>query len=59
MLPLRDINPTRRFPFVNYALIIINVLVFLWELSFSADQLNSAWPAWPWFRQVPLLTLSP
>jgi membrane associated rhomboid family serine protease len=42
MLPLRDINPTRRFPFMNYALIIINVLVFLWELSFSADQLDSA-----------------
>lgn len=41
MLPLRDINPTRRFPIMNYAIIVINVLVFLWELSFSPDQLDA------------------
>ena len=41
MLPLRDINPTRRFPIMNYAIIFINVLVFLWELSFSPDQLDA------------------
>jgi membrane associated rhomboid family serine protease len=33
MLPLRDMNPTRRFPVLTYALIAINILVFLWELS--------------------------
>jgi len=39
MLPLRDINPTRRLPVVTYGLIVINVLVFLWELSFSEQGL--------------------
>ncbi len=33
MIPIRDENPTRRVPFVNYALIVINVLVFLWQVS--------------------------
>jgi rhomboid family protein len=42
MLPLKDINPTRRFPIMTYALIAINVLVFLWELRFSPEQLDSA-----------------
>ena len=33
MLPLRDHLPTRTVPFVNYALIAANVLVFLGELN--------------------------
>ncbi len=33
MLPLRDHLPTRTFPFVNYAIIAANVVVFLLELS--------------------------
>jgi membrane associated rhomboid family serine protease len=40
MLPLRDLNPTRRTPYVTWVLIAINVLVFLWELSFSDRQLT-------------------
>ncbi len=31
MLPLRDQLPTRRTAYVNYALIVLNVLAFLWE----------------------------
>jgi len=31
MLPLRDRLPTRRAPIVNYLLIGLNVLVFIWE----------------------------
>ena len=42
MLPLKDMNPTRRFPFLTYTIIIINVLVFLWELSLSPAQLEVA-----------------
>ncbi|MCL4299143.1 MAG: rhomboid family intramembrane serine protease [Anaerolineae bacterium] len=42
MLPLKDMNPTRRFPFLTYALIFINVLVFLWELSLSPSELETA-----------------
>ncbi|GAB4444924.1 MAG: rhomboid family intramembrane serine protease [Anaerolineae bacterium] len=42
MLPLKDMNPTRRFPFLTYTLIVINVLVFLWELSLSPSELETA-----------------
>ncbi len=43
MLPIQDINPTRRFPIVNYALIVINVIVFLLQLSLSQQQLNQVY----------------
>ncbi len=33
MIPIRDENPTLRVPWVNYFLIAINVLVFLWQFS--------------------------
>jgi membrane associated rhomboid family serine protease len=33
MIPLRDDQPTFSTPFINYFLIVVNVLVFLWELS--------------------------
>ena len=40
MIPLQDLNPTRRLPVVNYALIFLNVLVFLWEQSMTDAQLQ-------------------
>jgi membrane associated rhomboid family serine protease len=42
MLPLKDMNPTRRVPVLTYAIILINVLVFLWEWSLSPAQLEAA-----------------
>jgi len=33
MIPLRDDQPTFSTPFINYFLIVANVLVFVWELS--------------------------
>lgn len=33
MFPIGDENPTRRTPYITYALILINVLVFLYELT--------------------------
>lgn len=33
MIPLRDENPTKTFPFVTIAIIALNVLVFAYELS--------------------------
>ena len=36
MIPLRDHNPRRTFPFVTYTLVALNVLAFLWELSLGA-----------------------
>jgi len=33
MLPIRDLNPRKSTPFVNYALIGLNLAAFVWELS--------------------------
>ena len=32
MIPLRDDQPSFSTPFVNYFLIVLNVLIFVWEL---------------------------
>lgn len=33
MIPIKDVNPRRRFPIVNVTLIILNVVVFFFELQ--------------------------
>jgi membrane associated rhomboid family serine protease len=35
MIPLRDVIPSRTFPFINILLIVLNSLAFLYELSVS------------------------
>lgn len=40
MVPLRDENPIRITPYVTYALIAANILVFLYELSLAPPQLD-------------------
>jgi len=40
MIPLRDDQPRFSTPFINYFLIILNVLVFVWELSIGHRALN-------------------
>ena len=40
MFPINDNNPTRITPFVTYALIAINILVFINELSLTEPQLE-------------------
>jgi membrane associated rhomboid family serine protease len=40
MLPLRDINPTRRVPILTYGLILINAVVFVMQLGMSEIQLQ-------------------
>jgi membrane associated rhomboid family serine protease len=42
MLPLKDLNPTRRIPFVTYALVLANILVFIWEQTLSSTELQEA-----------------
>jgi rhomboid family protein len=37
MIPLRDENPRRTMPVVNVILIVINVLMFLWEVSLGPN----------------------
>ncbi len=47
MIPLRDINPRRRFPLVTLVLIILNVVVFAYELlQPSENALNSFMLTW-------------
>ncbi|MBD2258782.1 rhomboid family intramembrane serine protease [Pseudanabaena sp. FACHB-2040] len=41
MVPLHDNNPTKITPWVNYGLIVANVLVFIYELMLPSDQLQS------------------
>ncbi len=41
MIPLQDLNPTRRVPILTYCLIAVNVLVFLWEQTLSVDALQA------------------
>ena len=42
MLPLKDLNPTRRIPVFTYGLIAINLVVFFWEITMPADALDAA-----------------
>ncbi|MCU0246337.1 MAG: rhomboid family intramembrane serine protease [Bryobacter sp.] len=40
MIPLRDSNPSHTTPLVTFALIFVNVAVFLYEISLSDIELN-------------------
>jgi membrane associated rhomboid family serine protease len=40
VVPLRDENPTEITPYVNYTLIAINILVFVYEISLSSQELE-------------------
>lgn len=46
MVPIRDENPSRTTPYVTYTLIVLNVLVFLYELSLSGPRLESFFNTW-------------
>lgn len=47
MIPLRDANPSRHTPVVTIALIVINVLVYLYQWTLSgSDQLFSFFDTW-------------
>lgn len=50
LLPLKDLNPTERFPIVTVALIAANVLVFLYELSLGphVQTFIASWGAVPY-----------
>ena len=50
MIPIRDLNPTRTKPYVNYALIAANVLVWLWE--YALIQAGACWVI-PGYGMVP------
>lgn len=46
MLPIRDLNPTRRTPYVTYALIGLNVLVFIYEMMLPSSGLERFFMNW-------------
>lgn len=46
MFPLSDDNPTRITPYVTYAIIAANVLVFLYELSLTPQELQTFFYSW-------------
>ncbi|MBI2251219.1 MAG: rhomboid family intramembrane serine protease [Armatimonadetes bacterium] len=39
MIPLKDTIPSRRFPIINYGLIILNTLIFIYEITLN-DKLS-------------------
>jgi len=41
MIPVGDVNPRRAFPVATLGLIVLNVLVFLYELSLPTDALDA------------------
>jgi membrane associated rhomboid family serine protease len=41
MLPLHDINPRRRTPFITFSLIALNVVVFLWMVMMATEEVES------------------
>jgi membrane associated rhomboid family serine protease len=46
VVPLRDDNPTRITPYVTYALIVLNILVFVYELTLTPEQLEAFFQIW-------------
>ncbi len=46
MVPLRDRNPTLLTPYVTYILVILNILVFLYELSLDPASLGRFFDTW-------------
>jgi len=50
-IPVRDINPTRSPPAVNYLLIAANILAWLWQLALQAT--GAAWVE-PGYGVVPI-----
>jgi membrane associated rhomboid family serine protease len=41
VIPLKDSNPTERFPIITVAFIILNILVFLYQASLADDSVES------------------
>jgi membrane associated rhomboid family serine protease len=46
VVPLRDDNPTRITPYVTYGLLVLNILVFLYEITLPPEQLEQFFRTW-------------
>ncbi|MDE3088959.1 MAG: rhomboid family intramembrane serine protease [Chloroflexota bacterium] len=58
MIPISDANPTRRLPVMNWALIALNVAVFLYEVSLPAPRLDQLIATWGMTSTRTLLALA-
>src|ERR1035437_2626204 len=58
MIPLRDDQPIFSTPFVNYFLIVLNVVVFFWELSVGMQSHRALNSVMVEFGVVPRHTLA-
>ncbi|MCP3921383.1 MAG: rhomboid family intramembrane serine protease [Desulfobacterales bacterium] len=38
MIPLRDANPSKNFPYVTYFIILLNIFVYFYQLSYGNNQ---------------------
>ena len=55
MIPLRDHNPTRRFPFINYLLIMVNVAICIYTYTLPLPALEDFFNR---FALIPSLVLN-
>ncbi len=46
MIPIRDDNPTHRFPVITVAFIAVNVAVFVYQLTLGQAGLAAFWDRW-------------
>ena len=46
MFPINDDNPTRITPYVTYGLIALNILIFIYELTFTEKGLTNLFYQW-------------
>tara|TARA_B110000003_G_scaffold200074_1_gene198666 strand:- start:736 stop:1476 length:741 start_codon:yes stop_codon:yes gene_type:complete len=48
MFPIRDHNPSRRFPYITYSLILLNALIFLsyWHILGDPSKINPLFQNW-------------
>lgn len=46
MVPLKDYNPGQRTPYVTYGLILLNIAIFIYELSLPTYALTDFFHAW-------------
>lgn len=46
MVPLKDYNPGQTTPYVTYGLIVLNVAIFLFELSLPSYELTDFFQSW-------------
>ena len=44
-IPLKDLNPSRTYPFVNITLILANIVAFIYQLGLDATLSNKAFAA--------------